>query len=128
MSDARPASGAGLLGSLKSLAATLVAAGRTRLEILATEIEEEKLRLGQVLVLAFVGLFFLCLGVVFLAGFLTVLLWDTHRLFVLGAFTLIFLIGGAAAIGLALSKSRQKRRLFADSLAELARDQQQLSS
>jgi uncharacterized membrane protein YqjE len=119
---------AGVLGSLKGWVATLVAVAQTRLEILSTEVEEEKLRIGQLLLFAVAALFFLALGIVFAAAFLTVLFWETHRLFVLGTLALLFLSAGVIAVRLLQSKAREKSRLFADSLGELAKDRSQLGS
>lgn len=119
---------AGVLGSLKGWAATLVAVAHTRLEILSTEVEEEKIRVGQLLLLAVAALFLLGLGIVFAAAFLTVLFWETHRLFVLGALALLFLASGVIAVRLLQSKAREKSCLFADSLGELAKDHRRLGS
>ena len=59
----------GLFSSLKGTAATLVAIFRTRLELLASELEEEKIRLLSLLLFALGALFFLALGLVVLFGF-----------------------------------------------------------
>jgi uncharacterized membrane protein YqjE len=123
-SDSRPH---GLLSALKTLAGTLLATAQTRLEILSTEIEEEKIRIGQQLLLVTVVLFCFGLGIVFLAAFLTVLFWESHRLFVLGTLTLLFLGGGTAALLMLRAKAGERSRLFADSLGELAKDRDQLS-
>lgn len=117
----------GLLSSLKVLAGTLLATAQTRLEILSTEIEEEKIRIGQQLLLAVVALFCFGLGIVFLAAFLTVLFWESHRLFVLGTLTLLFFGGGIAALLISRAKAGERSRLFADSLGELAKDREELS-
>lgn len=119
---------AGVLGSLRNLAATLAAVAATRLEILSTEVEEEKIRIGQLLLLAVAALFFLGLGIVFAAVFLTVLFWDSHRLFALGALALLFLAAGVIAVRLLQGKAREKSRLFADSLGELAKDRGRLGA
>lgn len=123
-SDSRPH---GLLASLRTLAATLLATAQTRLEILSSEIEEEKILIGQQLLLAAITLFFFGLGIVFLAAFLTVLFWESHRLFILGTLTLLFLGGGGAALLALRAKSGAGSRLFADSLGELAKDREQVS-
>lgn len=123
-----PPAGGGLAGSLRTLATTLVALLRTRLELLATEVREEKLRVTAVLFYGLVAVSFIVAGLVFLAVFLTVLLWDSHRLLALGVFTAIFLTLGLAALGVALREARSGTRLFAASLAELAHDRDLLDS
>jgi uncharacterized membrane protein YqjE len=117
---------AGVLGSLRNLAATLVAVARTRIEILSTEVEEEKIRIGQMLLFGVAALFFLGLGIIFASAFLTVLFWETHRLFVLGSLAFLFLAAGVIAVRLLQSKAREKSCLFADSLGELAKDHSRL--
>ena len=127
MSEVTPGEGRGLFDSLKGLAATLVALAHTRLDLLSTDLEEEREQLVSALVLLLVALFSLCVGVVLLAILIAVVFWDSHRLLALGGLTGVFLAGGAAAFGFARHKLRTKPKLFAASLAELAKDRQQLT-
>lgn len=113
---------AGLFASLRGLLATAADLSRTRLELLATELEEEKLRLLELLAYGLAALFFLGFGVVLLVIFLTVLWWDSNRLLASGVFGAIFLCCGIAAVFQALRLIRRKSGLFAASLAELAQD------
>ncbi|MBI2294605.1 MAG: phage holin family protein [Betaproteobacteria bacterium] len=117
----------GLVQSLRRLAATLVALLQTRLELLATELEEERVRLVQVLLWGCIALAFLLLGVVMLTLFVVVLFWDTHRVLVSGLLALTFLAIGLAAAAVARSRARARSRLFSGSLAELANDREQLT-
>lgn len=126
MSENTPGGGKGLLESLTTFAATLVAIVHTRLELLSTDLEEEREHIFALLVLALVALFCLGVGVVLAAILLMAAFWDTHRLLVLGALTVCFLAVGIAACWIALHKMRTKPRLFAASLAELRKDRQQL--
>jgi uncharacterized membrane protein YqjE len=121
-----PQPGGGLAHSLRRLAGTLLAILQTRLELLATEVEEEKLRLGSLLGFAAAAFFFLGFGVLLLALLLTVLLWDSHRLLALGAMTALFLGAGAVSAFVALRRASAGSKLFAASLAELARDRDAL--
>lgn len=116
----------GLYDSLKGLAATGVAMLQTRLELLSTELAEEKERLLTQLVLGLAALFFIGLGIVFVALFLTVILWEHHRLLVLGMFTALFLGLGIASLLAVRSFSRNQSRLFSASLAELSKDKDRL--
>lgn len=117
----------GLVQSLRRLAATLVALLQTRLELLATELEEERVRLVQVLLWGCIALAFLLLGVVMLTLFVVVLFWDTHRVLVSGLLALTFIAIGLAAAAVARSRARARSRLFSASLAELANDREQLT-
>jgi len=123
--DAAPSHG--LLASLRNLAATAVGILQTRLELLATEVEEERLRLLQIALWAVIAVFLLALGILTLTLFVVILFWDTHRVLVIGLLAVLYLVLGAA-IGLAArSKARAKSKLFSASLAELAKDREQLT-
>lgn len=114
--------GSGLLSSARNLLATVVAMLRTRIELAAAEIEEEKIRLGEMLAYAAAAFFFLGFGVVLLALFMTVLLWDSHRLLALGLFTAGFLAAGGASAAAVMRRARARPPLLGATLAELARD------
>jgi uncharacterized membrane protein YqjE len=79
-----------LLGSLQGLAATLTAVFQTRLALLATEVEEEKQRLLAIMGWGALAILMGTVASVFLAGFVTVLCWDSHPLLALGGLTLAF--------------------------------------
>ncbi len=128
MSEAPRESAGGLFASLKSLSANLISIVQTRLELLSTDVAEERERLTALLVLAQVALFCLGVGIVLLAMLIVVVFWESHRIAVLGALTAVFLIAGIATGWLAVHKLRTKPRLFAASLDELAKDRQQLGS
>lgn len=118
----------GLFGSLKTLGATLAAILQNRLELLSTDIAEERARLGSILLLSLVALFCLGVGVLLLTLLVVVLFWDTHRLAALGSLTVLFLAAGGWIGGLALQRLRKKPRLFEASIAELAKDREHLGS
>lgn len=122
MSDASP----GLFASLRGFAATSVALVRTRLELLRIEAREEVGRLTGLIVWGIAAVLFGVAGLVFLAVFITVLLWDSQRLLALGIFAALFLVAAAVASATALRLARQKSQLFAASLAELRQDEDAL--
>jgi uncharacterized membrane protein YqjE len=124
--DAGMAHATGLFASLRNFTATLTALAQTRLALLANEVEEEKLRFGQLLLFGSIALFCLAVGSVFLAMFVTVLLWDSHRLLVLGGLALLFFSLGGAAVAMFRARASTGSRLFSASLAELGKDRQQL--
>ncbi|BAO28042.1 MAG: phage holin family protein [Sulfuritalea sp.] len=118
----------GLFASTKGLLGTGVTLIHNRLELLGVELAEERVRL--VSLLAYGGAAFLCLsaGLVFLAIFLTVLLWDSNRLLALGVFSALFIGAGIASLMLAMSLARGGSKLFSASLAELRKDRDALAS
>jgi uncharacterized membrane protein YqjE len=118
----------GLFESLRTLAGSVVGIVHTRLELLSTDIAEERAHLTSLLVMGLVSLFFLGVGVVLLAILIVVAFWESHRLAALGGLTGLFLIAGAGLAWLAVHKARTRPRLFEASLAELSKDRQHLSS
>lgn len=120
--EPKPRLGAGLRGFLDAGLAT----AQTRLELLAVEAQEEKLRLASLLFNTLLSALFLGFGVVFLAVLLTVLFWDGYRLAALGAGTALLLGAGMLTASNAAREVRRGSRLFATSLGELARDRDAL--
>lgn len=115
-----------LYSSLRGFAKTSVALLRTRLELLKVEALEEVCRIRGAFFWGIAALVLGVTGALFLAMFLTVLFWDSHRLLVLGSFTALFVTGAAVAFGISLRLVRQESQLFAASLAELRRDERAL--
>ena len=118
--------GGGIIQSLRNLAATLVAVLHTRLELLVTEIEEERVRLLQLALWAAAALFFLGVAFLLFVTLLVVVFWDGHRIAVIAVLAGICL---AAGIGMAVGASNRmsgRSRLFSATLDELARDRDQL--
>lgn len=118
----------GLFASSKGLLLTGVNLVHNRLQLFGVELAEERGRL--VSMVAYGGAAVLCLaaGLVFLAMFITVLLWDSNRLLALGVFSAVFLCAGAASLVVARSLSRSGSKLFAASLAELSKDREALKT
>ena len=118
----------GLFASAKGLLGTGVTLLHNRLELLGVELAEERVRLASML--AYGGAAFLCLaaGLIFLAIFLTVLLWDSNRLLALGVFSALFLGAGVASLLLAMSLAKSGSKLFSASLAELRKDSAALAA
>lgn len=126
MAESREAEG--LLASLKTLTLTLVDVVQTRLELLSTDVAEERARLTTILFSVLVALFCLGVGVVLLAMLIAVMFWESHRIVTLGLLTAVFLAAGAGLWGVAMHKLRNKPRLFEASISELAKDREKLSS
>lgn len=118
---------AGLLHSLRALIAGVAAALRTRGELLQVELEEERQRVAGVVTMAVAAAIFLALGVLLLSVFLILLFWDTHRVLVAGLLALAYLVIGVVCVRLARQRSQAKSKLFAASLAELSKDEDELT-
>lgn len=120
------AGASGLFASLQRLLGTLVEIVQTRVAIVGTEIEEERERLREEKLLGLTAGFFLALGMVTGTVFLAVLYWDAHRLLVLGGLTALYLFIGAVALLRLRQRVRTRPKLFATTLAELAKDREKL--
>jgi uncharacterized membrane protein YqjE len=126
MAEREGAARGGLLHSIKHLAQTLLGAAQTRLEILATEIEEERVRLEQMLLVALAATFCLAMGVVLCVALVVVYFWDTHRLLAVGMLAAGFLAAGVV-MGLILrDKAKARPKPFAITRGELAKDRAML--
>lgn len=113
---------AGLFASLRGLLGTAAALLKNRLELLGIELAEERERLLALLAWSAVACVGLAAGLVFFAVLITVLLWDSNRLLVLGVFSALFLGAGFYACVMISRLARSGSKLFAASLAELRKD------
>jgi uncharacterized membrane protein YqjE len=117
---------ANLLASLKRVVGTLVAIAETRLELLVVEFEEERARVGVLLLYAALAMLCLALGIILLTFLIVVLFWDSYRIQSVSGLAVFFLIAGGVLWRVMSAKAREKPRLFAASLSELHRDREQL--
>lgn len=125
----RPHSSPTLLQALKGYLATWVDLLRTRLDLLSTELQEEKGHLQEVLILAVASLLCLTFGALLVTFLVVVVFWETdYRLAVVGGLALLYLAAGVVVGLITRRKSRSRPKLFPATLGELAKDYQRLSS
>lgn len=117
----------GPLAALRAVLAGLLQVGRTRLQLAGTEIEEERLRLAELLLWATFALFFVGVGVVLAALLLVLLAWNGPREWVLAGLVALFLAVGAWATHTWRRKARDKPPFLAATIGELARDRAALA-
>lgn len=127
MGESQGGEQAGLFSALKHIAATVLASGKTRLELLSNEIEVEKLRAIRLVLVAQGMLFCFGVGIVLAVAFLVALFWE-QRLAILGIFAFVFLGLGGMFAGRFRQESRRSDRIFAASLAELEQDLRHLKA
>ncbi len=128
MNEARPgAAGGGLFVSLRRLIATAFELAQVRLELIGTELEEQKLRILAGLVWAALGVVLLGVGLVLLAACVALLFAEGYRLQALAVLMLVFLAGGALALRHAAARLKTPPGAFAASVAELAQDRSALA-
>ena len=107
---------------LRSSVAALIDIGATRLELAATEYEEERLRLLQLLISTITTLLLLSMTVLLATTFVIVLMWDSHRLLAIGILVMAFALATvASALGWRRRLSQQPA-FMAATVAELQRD------
>ena len=116
----------GLLDSLRNLAKTFLAILQTRLEIFASELDEQRALLARIAVLAAIAAFCLGLAVVLFVLFVVVLFWDANRLLAIGVLAGVFGAGGLAALLMLQASIRRRPRLLSATLAELRKDRTKL--
>lgn len=115
----------GLFSALKNLVATLLAIGKTRVELLVTELEEEKFRLMSLWAKAIGAAFLLALGVVMLVCCIALAFWE-QRVIVFGIFAALFVGGGLVLASSLKRQASQPSKMFKASLSELEADMAQL--
>lgn len=93
-----------------------------RLQILATEVAEEKVRLALAAITGVAGLFFLGLAVVLATILLVVFFWDTHRIEVLAGLSAVFALFGGGLLALTVRSLKNKVPPFQVTLGELKKD------
>jgi uncharacterized membrane protein YqjE len=124
----QPQSATGLFQSLSNFAGSLIAIAHTRLQLLTTELQEEVRQVGGILLWAFIAAFTAMLALFLGALAVIFAFWDTHRIAASLAMIGLFI---AIAIGAALvlaKKLRSKPPMLDDTLAELAKDRDNLRS
>jgi uncharacterized membrane protein YqjE len=119
MSDANRG---GLFASLRQLTATALEMVQVRLELLGTELEFEKRRLFDGLLIAAAAMVFFGVGLLLLSGFILLLFWDGYRLIALASLAVLFI--GLGTVFLIQSRKQLKSPLgmFYASATELQND------
>jgi uncharacterized membrane protein YqjE len=114
--------GAGFFANVRQLLATLLETAEVRLQLLGTELEQEKRRVFAALVLAAVALVCLALALVMLSVLVLLIFWDSDRVFAACALVLLFGSSGVYLLYRAKQTLSAPSGLFEHSLAELQRD------
>jgi uncharacterized membrane protein YqjE len=117
----------GLFRSIANLLTTIVAIAHTRLELLTTELQEEIHRVSEILVWTIVALLAAGMGLFLTALVIIFAFWDTHRIVASVAVTAAFFAIAIVAALVLGSKVRHKPRMLDATLAELAKDREQLA-
>jgi len=126
--DASGGEAPGVVASLRRLATNAVGIVQTRLELLANDLEEERVRTLQIVVLGAIALLCAAAGLILATTWLIVAFWEQHRLATLAILALIYFVASGIALWALKAKAGARRKLFSTSLAELRRDRDMLNS
>ncbi|HEX6801295.1 MAG TPA: phage holin family protein [Candidatus Binatia bacterium] len=116
----------GILHGFKTALAVLSSMLHTRIDLFVTELEEERERLKQTLVLMLVLFFGLSFGLILLTIFIVALFWDKGWIAAVGCLGAIYLGVGVAAAMKLRSALLRRPGLFPATLAELGKDRDRL--
>jgi uncharacterized membrane protein YqjE len=116
----------GIVGEVKGLASTGLRAVRTRLELLAIELTEEKAWAVRFLIVALAALYLLGFGLLLAIFALVVSASEENRPAMLAAFAGVFLLLGAGGLAYIVAASKQRHPIFKDTIAVLKGDEQAL--
>jgi len=118
----------GLMESLRRVTRSFLAMLFTRLEILSTEVAEERMNLSRLLFVALTVLFCLQVGIIFGLLFFVLAVSPEHRVAAVGIAGGVMLLG--ALVGGLWLRGWLKSRppLFAATIAELKKDRERIRS
>jgi uncharacterized membrane protein YqjE len=116
-----------LLSSIKNLAATGASIVQTRLELLSVDVQIARSKFLQSLVMIVSALFFLFFGLVMLALLIVIYSWESDRILALSLLTGAFISIGVILAALVIQSLRTMPKLFEASIAELAKDAEELN-
>jgi uncharacterized membrane protein YqjE len=126
MADRDTGGSPGFFPSLRGLLAILSSALHTRLELFVTELEEERERLKQTLVLMLLLFFGLSFGFILLNIFIVAIFWEQGWIAAIGCLAAVYLAIGIVAALKLRGSLLQRPGLFPATLAELGKDRDHL--
>lgn len=116
-----------LLSSLKGLLSTGASIAQTRLELISTDVQIARSKFISLLLMIVCTLFFLFFGLVMLALLIVIYSWESDRMLALSLLTSGFLAVGLTLALVVLRSLKTMPKLFEASIAELAKDRQELA-
>ena len=116
----------GIVGDVRGLASTGIRAVRTRLELVAIELAEEKAWLVRYVVVAVAALYLITFGL--LLAIFALVLWanEENRPLILGVCAAVFLLAGSAGAAYIYYASRKRHPILEDTIAVLKGDERAL--
>ena len=124
--DPLPPRDEGLEGSLRRIARALIGAIATRLEILSTELADERINLTRLALVALTVLFCLQTGLMLAIVFIVLAVSPDNRLLAIGLTALALLLGSLGGVLWLRSWLKHRPPMFATTVAELRKDREHL--
>lgn len=118
----------GLFASLRALGDSLVTAIQTRLELLSVELQEEKWRLVELLVLTAAAIFFGIVSVVVVTIAIVMMVSPEARPYVLVGFSVLYMLATIASMRGIRDRLKNRPLPFSGTIAELKKDGECLKS
>ena len=116
----------GIVRSGQRMLAIVVGMVRTRLNLLAIELMEEKSRIWLMLVLTALALVFASMALLMLSLLVIVAFWDENQLLAIGCVLAFYVLAAGVTVVLLLRKAKIGSKLFSHTLRELQKDSDEL--
>ncbi|HEU6448142.1 MAG TPA: phage holin family protein [Verrucomicrobiae bacterium] len=111
----------GLVATAARVLKTVRAAVVNRIELFLVELQEERLRLLDALLLLLVGVVFALMALILVTFIIVILFWETHRLLVLILLAAAYAAAAVTAIAMVYSRLR-RWRAFSETLEQIKKD------
>lgn len=112
----------GLRGALGNLGASVLGLMRTRLELAAIELDQERERAIEALILVHVAVLSFAFALLAASTLVVIWFWDSYRIAALSSMTIAYLVIGLVALWRFTRPRRPDDRPLAGTLSELERD------
>jgi uncharacterized membrane protein YqjE len=112
----------GIVRSGRRMLAILVGMARTRLNLLAVELMQEKSRIWLMLVLTALALIFASMGLLMLSLLVVVAFWEESRLLAIGCLLAFYVAATVTTLLVLRQRAKAGSKLFAGTLRELSKD------
>ncbi len=115
-----------IVGDVKGLASTGLRAVRTRLELLAIELTEEKTWMVRFIVVAIASLYLVTFGLLLAISALVLFASEQNRPLILGVCAAVFLAAGIGGVGYIWAASKKRHPILKETIAVLKGDERSL--
>ncbi|HLP10025.1 MAG TPA: phage holin family protein [Opitutaceae bacterium] len=114
----------GILGALRELLSQALGSVRDRIELVSVELQQEKFRFIELLIWVFTVAVAGLLALLFASFTIVCVFWENGRLIALGALTLVYGVGFAAALLYLRRLIARQPRPFDGTIDELTADRE----